>query len=223
MGNDNFGKYLHYVNQTIFNYKWWTWRRYSPASASINMVLFDYDTLKVPTSGTDRDDFYYYRDSLRYRNRDVRYLVISNNQNDFKDMLRYQEDIIGHNQDYAQIGNAIATKAMETPAPITCNDCYNQDSKDVQAVGHITPGYKQNWAVYPEYFILSSNIVFRVSFNFCRNYLQSNTILYIQPDQGCGWRHQVLLRPEVPTRGGEPVQGSWRRKRGHLQLLGPVQ
>lgn len=169
MSNDNFGKYLHYVNQTIMNYKWWTWRRYSPASASINMVLFDYDTLKIPTSGSDRDDYYNYRDSLRYRNRDVRYIVISNNQNDFKDMLRYPEDIIGHSQDYVQIGTSVANKIMETPATITCNDCYYKESKDVLALGYIVPGYKQNWAVYPEYFILSNNIIFKVSFSLIQD------------------------------------------------------
>jgi len=32
-------------------------------------------------------------------------------------------------------------------------------------VGYVTPGYKQNWAMYPEFFLKSFNIRFSVCYS----------------------------------------------------------
>src|SRR5699024_4729364 len=79
--------YVHELNQTIFNYKWWTPRRFFKGVPSKNVIIIDYDTLQNPTTNTDKDDYRFYSDSLRYRNRDVRYLIVANNADRFSSFI----------------------------------------------------------------------------------------------------------------------------------------
>jgi len=150
------------VNQTIFNYKWWTPRRFFAAVPSKNVILIDYGSLVIPTSGPEKDDYNTYKDALYWRNRDVYYAVFSPNKEQFKDFVRNEADIVSP-VGASQAATTFATKISENPATITYNDCYTKTSQNVTFEGFVTPGYKQNWAIYPEYFKASSVVEFKVS------------------------------------------------------------
>ena len=145
------------------NYKWWTPRKQFAGVPSKNVILIDYGTLVMPTSGTDKDEYNTYYDSLKFRNRDVEYLVVSPNQQNFKDFVREDAIIINPSQITTTTGSTFAAKICENPATLTYNDCFNKASQNVSYEGFISPGYKQNWAMYPEYFKASSKIEFKVS------------------------------------------------------------
>ena len=161
---NNLGKYLMNVNQTIMNYKWWTPRRWTAGVPSKNVILLDYGALVKPTSGNDRDDYDTYKDQLKWRNRDVLYMVISPNKDSFKEFVREDSDIISPGQ--TTLGTSFTDKICENPATLTYGNCFTKESTNETYEGFITPGYKQNWAMYPEFFQASGAIEFKVSFQF---------------------------------------------------------
>jgi hypothetical protein len=117
----------------------------------------------APDSGQDRNDYNNYKDQLRYRHRDVKYLSVATNQDLFKDILRddTDKDIPGTvGSPNLNIGPSFARKICDNPATFQYNDCNRRRSDNVQYVGYVTPGYKQNWAMYPEFFLKSFNIKF---------------------------------------------------------------
>jgi len=122
-----------------------------------------------PDSGQDRNDYNYYRDQLHYRHRDVRYLGVSQNLETFKDLLRDQNDrdtpgTVG-SPNY-QLGSSFAAKVCDNPAVFQWPDCYRRRSDNAQYVGYVTPGFKQNWAMYSEYFLKSFDIDFKFKAEF---------------------------------------------------------
>ena len=158
----NTGKYFKYLNQTLFFYEWWTPRSNATAVPAKTAVLIDYNSVPVaPDSGNDRNDYNYYKDQLRYRHRDVKYLSITENQDLFKDILREDTDKES-TVNIQQSASTFARKICENPATFQYNACNERKSNNVQYVGYITPGYKQNWAMYPEFFLKSFDIYFKV-------------------------------------------------------------
>lgn len=155
------GKYLMGVNQTILDYKWWTPRRWFTGVPSKNVILIDSGTLVMPTSGPEKDDYYTYKEALKWRNRDVFYGVVSPNKDLFKEFVREEADILTIGSP-VQSATTFANKISENPATLTYSDCYSTTSQNVTYEGFITPGYKQNWAMYPEYFKASSSIEFKI-------------------------------------------------------------
>jgi len=122
----------------------------------------------APESGQDRNDYNNYKDQLRYRHRDVRYLSVSQNQDLFKDLLRDENDketpgAVGSPN--LQLGSTLAKKICENAATFQYNSCHERKSDNIQYVGYVTPGYKQNWAMYPQFFHNSSLIKFSVCFS----------------------------------------------------------
>jgi hypothetical protein len=161
----NTGKLFLYLNQTLFNYEWWTPRTIDSAIPAKSVVLIDLGSVPVaPDSGQDRNDFNNYKGQLRYRHRDVKYLSVATNQDLFKDILRDENDKAnpGPVGSAVQFGSDFARKICENPATFQYNECHKKSSKNVQYVGYVTPGYKQNWAMYPEFFHKSSQIEFIV-------------------------------------------------------------
>nr|XP_027204684.1 uncharacterized protein LOC113798363 [Dermatophagoides pteronyssinus] len=159
---NSFGKFFKELNQTISNYRYWNGKRKSlNDQASINVIIIDYDTLKLPTDSKELDDYNWYKDSLKYDNRDVRYLVISNDQKNFIDILNDKtKDMVGPTQ--TQIGMNFDKSICENPAQIIYDKCYEKPSQNSIMEKYISPGYKQQWAMYPEYFLKSYDIEFKV-------------------------------------------------------------
>lgn len=159
---NSFGKFFKELNQTISNYRYWNGKRKSlNDQASINVIIIDYDTLKLPTDSKELDDYNWYKDSLKYDNRDVRYLVISNDQKNFIDILNDKtKDLVGPTQ--TQIGMNFDKSICENPAQIIYDKCYEKPSQNSIMEKYISPGYKQQWAMYPEYFLKSYDIEFKV-------------------------------------------------------------
>ncbi|XP_054165656.1 uncharacterized protein LOC128963183 [Oppia nitens] len=155
----NIGQYFKALNTTLFNYEWWTPRVNDSAIPAKSAVLIDFTVGVVPDSGADYDDYKYFKDQLRYRHRDVRFLSIASNQDAFKDILRYEDDKEQPGNP-VQIGQNVARKICENPAIFQYNMCEDKRSDGVQYVGFITPGYRQNWAMYPEFFHRSFTIRF---------------------------------------------------------------
>lgn len=155
----NLGKYLHSVNQTVFNYKSWSPRFFSGVPSK-NVILIDQGTLQMATGGTDRDEYNTYQDWFRHYNQDILLLVAANNQTNFKDVVRQEANLVSTSQ--AKIGTAFETKICDNPAALTYNQCYETPSQDFVHEGFITPGYRQNWAMYPEYFLKSRQIQFKI-------------------------------------------------------------
>ena len=159
----NFGKFFKELNQTISNYRYWNGKRKSLNDmASINVIIVDYDTLKMPTDSKDLDDYNWYKESLKEDNQDVRYLIISNDQKNFVDILPDKsKDIVGTTQ--TQVGTNFEKKICENPAQIIYEKCYEKPSQNSVMTRHVSPGFKQQWAMYPEYFLKSYDIEFKVS------------------------------------------------------------
>lgn len=156
----NMGKFYKQLNETILNYKWWTPRRFNSGVSSKNFIIIDY-SLKESIDSNDRDDYNKYQYELRWRNPDVRYLVMSDNKK-FEDILDKKEHLYSANSFSNQITTAIANEICNNPATLIYNDCYTKPSENVVYTNYISPGYKQNWAMYPEYFHRSFDIKFKV-------------------------------------------------------------
>ena len=78
----------------------------------------------APDSGPDRDDYNNFKDQLRYRHRDVRYLSVATNQELFKDILRDESDketpgTVGSPN--LQLGPNLVKKICDNPATFQYN------------------------------------------------------------------------------------------------------
>ncbi|CAG2116200.1 unnamed protein product, partial [Medioppia subpectinata] len=107
----NTGAFFRALNTTLFNYEWWTPRTNDSAIPAKSAVIIDFGSMTAaPDSGTDRDDYNYFKDQLRYRHRDVRFLPVANDQKLFEDIVPegYQTDAPGG--DVSQIGRSLAQK-----------------------------------------------------------------------------------------------------------------
>lgn len=159
----NTGKYYRYLNATLFDYEWWTPRTNQSWVPGKSAILIDYDSVTMaPDSGSDRTDHNWYKDQLRSRHRDVLFLALTKNQELFRQVLRDRDQDWMSPNDVNNAGSTLAKKICENPATFQYNACYERTSSNVQYTGYITPGYKQNWAMYPEFFLKSFNIKFTV-------------------------------------------------------------
>ncbi|KAF7490075.1 hypothetical protein SSS_04752 [Sarcoptes scabiei] len=157
----NFGKFFRQLNQTVFNYKAWSPRRtWSNALPSLNVIVIDYDSLRTTSDSRDRQDYEHFRKSLKFDNPDVRYLIISNSKS-FEEILdRKDSDLMSFRQQ--QIGTNFEKRICDNPATLIYHQCHEKPSDGAIFNGFISPGYKQNYAMYPEYFIKSFDIEFRI-------------------------------------------------------------
>lgn len=101
---------------------------------------------------------------MKFDNPDVRYLIISNSKS-FEEILdRKDSDLMSFRQQ--QIGTNFEKRICDNPATLIYHQCHEKPSDGAIFNGFISPGYKQNYAMYPEYFIKSFDIEFRVRFLF---------------------------------------------------------
>ena len=158
----NIAKYFQYLNTTLMNYEWWSPRTTAPAVPSKTAVLIDFGTVPAVNGVKDMNDSNYYKDELLNKHPDVRFLALTNTKELFKVILRDDTDYESPSN-IEKSAYRLAQKICENPSTFQYNDCYQKTSDNVQYSGYVTPGYKQNWAMYPEFFHSSSNIKFSVS------------------------------------------------------------
>jgi len=157
----NTGKLFRYLNATLFDYEWWTPRTNQSWLPAKSAVLIDFGSVPAaPNDGQDRNDYNWFKDQLRYRHRDVLFLSLAQDQTLFKDILRNQDKDYASPNDIANQASALAKRICENPATLQYNMCHDVTSNGVQHTGYVSPGYKQNWAMYPEFFLKSFNIKF---------------------------------------------------------------
>lgn len=158
----NIGEFFMELNKTIFSYRWSGLTKLTAGVPSLNVVILDYGSTQITSNGQDQDKYNNFKNELRYRNRNVRYLVVSNNQSTYKDILRDDTDLVPLTTSIADLATRFENKICENPAQLIYNDCADKPSESFAHTSYITPGYKQNWAMYPEYFLKTGYAQFKV-------------------------------------------------------------
>lgn len=144
------------------DYEWWTPRTNQSWIPSKTAVLIDFDSVRAaPDDGQDKNDYNWFKDQLWNRHRDVLFLSLTKNRELFYDILRDKEK--DRATDITSGVSTFAKRICDNPATFQYNMCRDKTSNNVEYVGYISPGYKQNWAMYPEFFLKSFNIKFSVS------------------------------------------------------------
>ena len=160
----NTGKYLRYLNATLFGYQYWTPRVNQSWLPSKSAVLIDFNSvMPAPDKGQDKNDYKQFKNQLKNKNRDVLFISLATNNDLFKDILRDQERDRVSPSNIINSASSLAQRICDNPATFQYNMCHHSKSNNQQYIGFITPGYKQNWAMYPEFFHKSSSIKFQVS------------------------------------------------------------
>lgn len=133
------------------------------AAAGKPFIFFNYGNPKKPTSDAKR--FYQAKNDLRTNHRDVPLIVIGKGNKDDLDEIAYsKDDVIEADQpDMTQVANRILQRVCETPAVLQHPECASRTSNNDVVVGYVTPGRKQYWAMYPEFFIKSYQVTFEFS------------------------------------------------------------
>ena len=159
-------KLLELINRTLMEYE--LKKADLPGVPSKSFVWFNYDTMQqIPSEREQRRRYDEMKWRLRYEHRDIPYFLLGLNREPIKDLIRQEEHFIsvGTNPigDIRQKARDLAKQICKTPSTFQYNECRIQASQERVYEGFITPGYKQYWAMYPEYFIKSFNIDMRVS------------------------------------------------------------
>jgi hypothetical protein len=151
---------LELINKTLMEYE--SKKADLPGVSSKSFVWFDYGSLKqAPTDREQKKKYDDFKWRLRYEHRDVTFFMATINKDSVKDLLRRDEDWIQVGkgvEDAAMRGTDLANKICQTPSTFQHNECRVKKSEGKVYEGFITPGYRQYWAMYPEYFIKSYNI-----------------------------------------------------------------
>ena len=161
-------KLLELINITLM--------KYESTSADLagvpskSFIWFDYDTMQpIPTDKEQKKRYDEIISDLKYKHRDISYFLLALNFDSIKDLIGQDDHFVsvGSNS-MAEIkteANKLAMKIRDVPSTFQYNKCHanqsNQSSEDIYE-GYITPGYKQYWALYPEYFVKSCNIEIKV-------------------------------------------------------------
>jgi len=157
---------LELINKTLLEYE--SKKADLPGVPSKSFVWFDYGNLKpAPTDREQKKKYDDFKWRLRYEHRDVAFFMATINKDSIKDLLRRHEDWIEVGkgiEDATMKGIDLASKICQTPSTFQHNECRVKKSEDRVYEGLITPGYKQYWAMYPEYFIKSYTIDLKVSY-----------------------------------------------------------
>lgn len=125
-------------------------------------MFFNYGTVKKPTSDARR--YYQARNDLRTFHRDVPLLAIGQgNEEDLQEIAYTREDVFLSNGDQTQLATQLQRRICETPAALQYPSCATSTSNNERITGYVTPGRKQYWAMYPEFFIKSFTVTFEFS------------------------------------------------------------
>lgn len=154
-------RYIEQVNKTLFNFEWAS-RTNMTAVPGKTFVLFNAvsQIQDPPKDGDRRNSYNDFVWRLRYQHRDVPIIVVSTQTDRFKDLAKEDQDL----QQYGSINyDRVRQRICSNPATFQWVPCYDRRSDGEEYIGYVSPGAKQNWAMYPEYFLKSFTIKFVVS------------------------------------------------------------
>jgi hypothetical protein len=153
---------LKYLNATLRDLKR---GKESLRSAPGRPVLFlNYGALR--RSAGDRRSLEAAKWDLNYNHRDVPILMAGEggiSQDDLKYYVKDEKrDVFVIDPDVRAVTEVLEKRICETPAVIQYPNCRNEPSTGLTSTHYITSGRKQYFAMYPEYFLKSYNIVFEI-------------------------------------------------------------
>jgi len=125
-------------------------------------IFFNYESVKKPA---DSKRFYEAKNNLKYFHRDVPILAVGRGiKDDLEDIAFNTEDVFEtESPDPQQLAQRLQKRICETPAVFQHPECATRASERDTFSDYVTPGRKQYWAMYPEYFIKSYQVQFEFS------------------------------------------------------------
>lgn len=125
-----------------------------------SFLWFNYGYAKKPTLDTKR--FYQAKYELRTNHRDVPLIMIGKgNGVDLEEIAYDKSDVFEADRtDQSQLAKEILDRICQTPATFQHPECHTRTSSADVFTGYVTPGKKQYWAMYPEYFLKSFSVTF---------------------------------------------------------------
>ena len=138
-----------------------------PGVPSKSFIWFNYNTLQpIPTDSEQLKRYEEIKWNLKYKHRDIPFFILGLNIEPINDLIRQKQHFIpvGINSldDIQKRAKQLASEICKVPSTFQYNQCHINASSENIYEGFITPGYKQYWAMYPEYFIKSCNIEMKV-------------------------------------------------------------
>lgn len=123
-------------------------------------LFFNYGFTKKPSGDTSK--FYRAKYDLRTNHRDVPLIVIGKgNGDDLEEFAYNKEDVLEADKPESnELAKDILKRICQTPATFQYEECAVTTSNQEAYDGYVTPGTKQYWAMYPEYFLKSFTVTF---------------------------------------------------------------
>lgn len=153
---------LKYLNATLRDLK--RGKAGLRSAAGRPVVFFNYGALRK--SAGDRRSLEAAKWDLEENHRDVPILMAGEagmNQDDLKAYVRDEKrDVFLIDPDVRGVTELLSKRICETPAVIQHPSCRIETSSSMSSTHYITRGRKQYFAMYPEYFLKSFNIVFEI-------------------------------------------------------------
>lgn len=125
-----------------------------------SFLFFNYGFAKKPTLDTKR--FYQAKSDLKTNHRDVPLIVIGKGNGDDLEEIAYDKNDVfeADKPDQSQLAKDILDRICQTPATFQHPECASRTSSNDIFTGFVTPGKKQYWSMYPQYFIKSHSVTF---------------------------------------------------------------
>lgn len=173
------------------------------ATPGKSFVFMNFGSFKKPTG--DRKRYEAEKLDLWVNHRDVPLLMVGQgNSVDLKELAYHDNDIFETDTpDPEYLAKRIVERVCKTPVTIQHPKCWSETSSGSEVSGFITPGRKQYWAMYPEYFIKSFNVEFKVTF-FLITFPSFSPLSFLLP------------LPDTNSNNLFPVYGSDRTNQGLL-------
>ena len=137
--------------------------------SSKSFIAFNYNTTgPIPTDNEQSKRYNETIRKLKYEHRDIPFFMLAYYIESVSDLLRHPEHFMAvgnKSSDYIRKkAKESVNKIYKVPSTLQHNECHATEPLDRIYEGYITPGYKQYWAMYPEYFIESRSIEVKVYF-----------------------------------------------------------
>lgn len=125
---------------------------------------FDIDTINpIPMDSLQHTIYLNIKRKLLFIERDTTFFGIGTNTSTLSDIVTDKNRLVNFNQhDALKQIRSIAESIPKIPATFQYSDCKVRPSNNVVYQGLITPYYKQYWAMYPETYLKSYKIEFKV-------------------------------------------------------------
>lgn len=125
---------------------------------------FDYGTVKpIPDDKVQKVKYENIQRKLIYIRRDVSFYGITTNDSNIKDIVQDSSKLLTIDSSIENKLNQVAESICKVPSIFQYKECDKRASNNFVHQSYITSGYKQYWAMYPNYFLKSFDIQMKVS------------------------------------------------------------